>query len=377
MEKYDVVIVGGGIAGLSTAMHVCTKVDATVLVIDKSEIGDPRKTSPFTFSDIVEKYGLTDAVLQEYNGFSYESPTGVVASFQYDCFPLVTIDYQKACAALLGRARKEGNVEVMERTEATGFEFEKALFRASIQRLALSNSTKVTCDVLVDASGKTFFSRRQLGIHPPPLYSHPYGELLTNCSIQDPNRMFIFAGKKYGNGGGWLYPIDKKTARFGFAVVTTSPDFPQTQTEQNFKNALASFHPYNKMLEGAETVRPELGTIPLGPLKRFLYGRTMIIGDAAGHATPWYCEGIRPGVEAGEMCAAAIVDAYKKGEFSKRNLGKYQELWDDKYRRLYSQTTKNGFHSWFRDQGEWDRAVKSTALLKPDEMIARIRYSQF
>jgi flavin-dependent dehydrogenase len=377
LDKFDVVIVGGGFAGLSTALHVCREVDATVLLIDKNAIGNPRKTSPFTFHDVVERYELHSAILQKYTRFSYESPAGISAHFQYDYVPFVTIDYQKACRTLLRRAQKDGNIEVLENTKAIKFENEKALFRPSKHKLVISNSAEITYDVLVDAAGIAFFASRQLGVRLPSLYSHAYGELLTDCNIEDPERMRIFTGRKYGNGGGWLYPLNEKTARFGFATVTTSADHPEEITRQNFKNALESFHPYNRMLEKSQRIRCELGSIPIGPLRKIVYGNIMIVGDAAGQATPWYCEGMRPALEAGELCAEAIVNAYKKKDYSTKNLNKYQELWDFRNRKLYSRTAQYGYNAWFRNQEEWDSAVKFVASLKPEEMVERIRYSRF
>lgn len=374
---YDVAIIGGGIAGLSTALHICTKADATLLIVDKDEIGNPTKTSPFTFPDVVERFGLGKAVLQKYTRFTYKSPTGISASFEYDNPAFVTLDYKKACAIMLDRILKEGNAEVLEKTEALDFESNKNFLRTKNLKLILSNSLNVTVNLLVDASGKSFFTARKLGLDMPRLYSHAYGELLTECMIEDAEEVCIFAGRRYGNGGGWFYPINGKTARLGFATVTNSLVYPLAIVRQNFKDAYINFYPYSEMIAGSKTVRPEFGTIPIGPLKRFVFDRILIVGDAAGQATPWYCEGIRPALESGEICGRVIAEAYKQRKYSKRILEKHQKLWDTKNRKMYSKTAKIGHKSWFRSQEEWDTAVKHVASLTPEEMIQRIRYSKF
>jgi flavin-dependent dehydrogenase len=210
------------------------------------------------------------------------------------------------------------------------------------------------------------------------LSSHPSGEALAGCNRSDPTRMHIFCGRKYGNGGGWLYPLDGTTARFGFATVTDSPQFPTEIVVKNFKNALENFHPFSKMLVNSKRVRSEFGTIPIGPLRHFVYDNIMIVGDAAGQATPWYNEGMRPALEAGELCAAAIVDAHKKNSFSKRSLKKYQDQWDRQNRKPYYMTVKHGSECWFRSQSEWDEAVSERlASISPQEMLNRIRYNKF
>lgn len=372
LEKYDIAIVGGGIAGLSTALHICRKVDAAILLVDKNIIGNPTKTSPFTFPDIVHRFHLSDAVLQRYKRFTYRSPTGITASFEYENTAFVTLDYHKACNIMLNRIRKEANVRVLEKTEASDLE----IFNTDL-KLTLSNSTRISCKVLVDASGSSFFASRKLRIRLPNFYSHPYGELLDGCKIEDPEEICIFAGKKYGNGGGWLYPINTKTARFGFATITNSPIYPKDTVEENFRKAIQDFYPYNIMLASSKRKRSEFGTIPIGPLKKFVYGQIVIVGDAAGQATSWYNEGIRPALESGEICGNTIAEAYEKGKFREATLIKYQHLWDVKNRKKYSIDKKRAAKNFFRNQDQWDNSVRYQASLAPDEMMAIIRYNRW
>jgi flavin-dependent dehydrogenase len=263
-------------------------------------------------------------------------------------------------------------VKVLEKTEALDLETTETSLK-----LAISDSTSVSCDVLVDASGSSFFVSRKLEIKLPTIYSHPYGELLEGCKIEDPEEMCIFSGNKYGNGGGWMYPIDKKTTRFGFATVTGSTAFPRDIVEGNLREAVRNFHPYNEMLAGAKRKRSEFGTIPFGPLKKFVHGKILIVGDAAGQATPWYGEGVRPALESGEICGETIVKAYEKGKLRKGAFKKYQRLWDARNRKTYSRTAKYGSRSYFRNQEQWDNSVRNQASLTPDEMKAIIRYSKW
>lgn len=370
LEEYDVVIIGGGVAGLSTALPIRRKADATLLLVEKGTVGDPAKTSPFTFPDIVERFNLSDAVLQKYTRFTYRSPTGVVASFKYENPPFVTLDYQKACNIMLTELTRKDNARVLEKTEAVELEV-----TGTNLKLTLSNSASVSCNVLVDASGSSFFASRKLGIKLPPLYSHPYGEFLEGCKIEEPEEMCIFSGNKYGNGGGWMYPIDRRTTRFGFATVTESSVYPRDVVERNFKEAIRDFSPYNDMLSGAKRKRSEFGTIPFGPLRKLVRGQIMFVGDAAGQATPWYGEGVRPALESGETCGETIAEAYQTGKLRNTILESYQRLWDAKNRKTYSARSRAGFRSYFRNQEQWDDSVRYQASLTPDEMLAIIRYS--
>jgi flavin-dependent dehydrogenase len=356
MAKYDVAIVGGGVAGLSVALHLCSKVDATILLVEKGNVGDPTKTSPFTFIDFVNKYSLQEAVAQRYTKFTYKSPTGTSATSEFDEPLFATLDYEKACKILLERIRKKGNVEIAENTDALNCKAQKSFFRTKNLTLDISNGETVTTDILVDASGKSFFASKNLGFPLPPFYSHPYGEFLEDCNIEDPEEWCLFAGRKYGNGGGWFYPIGKRIGRYGFAMVTESVEYPKNVVEKNFKTAREEFYPYNEITQDARTLRLEWGTIPLGAIKKFVFGRVLIVGDAAGQATPWLCEGIRPALESGELCAQAIAEAYKQKKYSSKNLNKYQKVWDIKNRKSYLEAERGIL--WFKSQDEWDDSVR-------------------
>ena len=376
MERYDIVIVGGGLAGLSTALSICREADATVLIVEKGEIGDQQKTSPFTFPDVVKRYDLCDAVLQEYTRFTYKSPTGISASFVYENPAFVTVDYQKMCSALVKSAKEEGNLSVLEKVAALNLNANAPFFLATDLKLTLSDSSRISCGVMVDASGSSFFAARKLGIKLPLLYSHPYGELLDDCEIADPEEMCIFTGNKYGNGGGWFYPIGKKTARFGFAAITRSRIYPKGVVENNFRKATRDFKPYNEMLARGKSKRSEFGTIPIGALDKIVSGRVLIVGDAAGQATPWYNEGVRPALENGEMCGKTIVEAYENGEIRRKTLMKYQHQWAAKYKQPY-EYARVCAAGYFRSQEQWENSVRYQASFTPEEMMGVIRYCNF
>jgi flavin-dependent dehydrogenase len=374
--RYDVCIVGGGVAGLSTALHICSKVDATILVLDKGEIGDPTKTSPFTFPETVEKFGLHNAVLQSYNIYTYRSPSGVSATWKYSKPVFVTLDYQELCKNLFNRARKEGSLEVLQNTKVVDFEVNKGAFEAKNLKLKLSGNEEIRTNILVDASGKSFLAARKLGIGLPQLYSHSYGEVLECCKIENPAVMHILSGAIYGNGGGWFYPLNANRGRFGIAQVTKSLDYPKFALTTLFSEACRNFSPYNEMVEGSRSVRPEFGTIPIGAIDKICFDRILIVGDAAGQATPWFCEGVRPALESGEICGKVVAEAYETRDYSFKSLARYQEEWDMLNRRRYTLSYQRSCDKWFRTQEEWDRGLKRMSSLTPKGARASIKYGE-
>ena len=56
---YDVVIIGGGLAGLSTAATIAQGSDAAIAIVEERGIGSNNPT-PMTFTDVVERFNLVD-----------------------------------------------------------------------------------------------------------------------------------------------------------------------------------------------------------------------------------------------------------------------------------------------------------------------------
>jgi flavin-dependent dehydrogenase len=59
------------------------------------------------------------------------------------------------------------------------------------------------------------------------MYSHCYGQFFTGCRVTnhelaDDVCLFLGGSERFGNGGGWCYPLGAGRISFGFASVTDS-----------------------------------------------------------------------------------------------------------------------------------------------------------
>ena len=82
MESVDVLIVGGGVAGLSVAKTICEVSNLKVMLVERKGVGWNR-TVRFMEARSVRNAGLEGSILQEYNGFISDSPLGMMARFDY------------------------------------------------------------------------------------------------------------------------------------------------------------------------------------------------------------------------------------------------------------------------------------------------------
>ncbi|RMG78272.1 MAG: NAD(P)/FAD-dependent oxidoreductase, partial [Chloroflexi bacterium] len=73
-----------------------------------------------------------------------------------------------------------------------------------------------------------------------------------------------------------------------------------------------------------------VGGIPVGgSMKQFVADGLMLVGDAAHHAEPLTGGGINLAMEGGAMAAKVAAEAIREGDWSKKRLEVYQEMWMD------------------------------------------------
>src|SRR5262249_47398744 len=65
----------------------------------------------------------------------------------------------------------------------------------------------------------------------------------------------------------------------------------------------------------------------LGGVPRSYGEHCLVVGDAAGQIDPLTGEGIQYGMDAAEIAAATLDEAFRAGDWSARRLAPYQERW--------------------------------------------------
>jgi digeranylgeranylglycerophospholipid reductase len=368
MNTYDIIVVGGGLAGLSAVSSIAQESDASIALIEAHGIGSNNPT-PLTFPDVLDRFGLSDHVRSRYRRFTFHSPLGNVSSHAYDWAALVALDYRSACDELLCRAQEAGRVTVVH-------DVASALQRGAGGRWQVHTAAGATLatPLLIDASGRGMFANRALSLAGPRLFSHCFGQVFEGCAGHDPEEAFFLApAERFGDGGGWFYPLDRDRVSFGYATLSTTGSYPAGLVRQRYERARREFAPYAEWLAGARAQHDETGTIPVIPVRRFVYDGLMLVGDAAGQATIWTCMGSEPALVAGQWAGQAAVEAHRSGDFSRRTLGSYQRQWDQAYRRIYRQGAWLAAVIWERDEMGWNRDIPLFQGLTSEQMLARLR----
>jgi len=213
------------------------------------------------------------------------------------------------------------------------------------------------------------------------MYSHCYGQFFTGCQVTNPELaedicLFLGGSERFGNGGGWCYPLGAGRISFGFASVTDSPRYPLKLVRQRYQRARQEFAPYAGILARGKPGPVERGSIPLGPVRRFVYDGLMLVGDTAGQATPWVCMGVEPALVNGQTCGRVAARAFKRGDFQVGVLREYETVWAQANRRSYRQGTMLGSLQWTQSEEVWDKIIASHSRLTSEEALAHLRYNE-
>ncbi len=324
MDNADIVIVGGGIAGLGTAYQLCTRTDLSIVLIEQSSVCQNR-TTPVTFFDHLETYPVKESVDTYYSQHILQSHLGGFAHFDYKLNALASIDYSKACDILYEICQKNGLKKI--RAKAANMRPSKDNNSLIIN---LSTNDAIATQLLVDASGYQQWAAGQLGLGHSKYYSICLGEILSGCShTQEDTFWFLAPYKRFGNGGGWYYPLQNGRASMGFAQLLSKPVFQKEKLREGYYSAKREFKPFSDWVKSSKPERTEYGIIPVGNIKRFVDDRVLIVGDAAGQAIPWSMMGFDTSLKNSLLCANTIIDAFKKDRFDKKALEPYEKLWGE------------------------------------------------
>jgi len=370
MDKADILIVGGGMAGLSAATTLCEESDLRVVLLEEAQIGSNQAIRA-VFVEAIDDFGLRSSVVQEYRGFIWHSPLGALARFDYPKVALAGLDYRKACEVLYERAVRDGLVFVRAKAMNWSPEVPSAMKPLTIH---LDTGESIQAEVLIDASGYAQWAANRLGVHTSPYYSLCYGELLTECSSEEPSYFrFLGPNRRYGNGGGWFYPTGADSVSMGYSIVVREKNPNLTNLVSGYTDAKQEFRPYSHWVRHGLRERIERGVVPVGRIGRFVSDRILIVGDAAGHANPWSVEGCRPCLINGRISARVVLDAFSRGDFGRSTLSSFERQWSKVNRERFWRTATLAELTWSRSDQEWDRFIATTQHLPPDQQLSWLR----
>ena len=118
-------------------------------------------------------------------------------------------------------------------------------------------------------------------------------------------------------GYGWIFPLDDGLANVGWGLISTSEHFQSTSYRKVLDDWVASFPEEWDMTPDTRVGRVKGAGLPMGHNRHpHLYKGAVLVGDSGGMVNPFNGEGISYAIEAADMAARAIDDAFRYNDES-------------------------------------------------------------
>lgn len=299
-DKYDVIIVGAGPAGLSCAIEL-QKSQMSVLLLEKNSVIGP-KICAGGLTTKVKDLGIPFDIAEILFSSVLLSTTHMTTNFPNGNIPFVgTIDRKKLGQYLKGQLSDKITVR-------TGYE------AAQIQNeYIVVNDRKIKYKYLVGADGSNSIVRRFLKIKNEKFLSAIQYIIPRN----DEKLEFYFNAKLFGSGYSWIFPHK------GYSSVGCAQDarnLKSTNLKSNLDQWLTQ-----KIIETRDA-KLQGWTISFD-YQGFRFNNIFLVGDAGGFASGLTGEGIYFGMVSGRDVGRKIIDPNYKCEGIKKilNTKRYHE----------------------------------------------------
>ncbi len=341
---YDLVIIGAGPAGSTTA-RVAATLGLRVLVVDKrQELGAPIQCSGAVSRHALEETGvpIDDEYIHEaIYGFGIYDTHGQKTTIDYrkvkpDEYgdsegkkPLgYVVDRRRFDRFLLTQAERAG-VETMLKTEGLGYTPNGGDY-CHVHLKRFNQTMEVKAKVLVGADGLQSQVGKWAGLR-----THIKLSELASClqfvvdRVETEGLLEIITGHQWAPGGyAWVFPKGHGYAEIGLGVI-------RTMTDKNAQWYLDQFMQqsfFKERFADARILEIQGGGVPLAaPLRKQYAQNLILVGDAARHVNPITGGGIHTALSGGLIAARYLAKVIKEGHQPNQEvLAGYQDLWLEK-----------------------------------------------
>ena len=270
-QKFDVIIIGGGPAGLGSAIHLAEK-GMKVLLLEKNKIGLTQKTW-LTFDYIVEKYGLEESVRNRFSGVIFSCYLGNIYSFKRNDF-IFPIHEERALGLLAQRAKNSG--ATLKDEEAFIHYTVKENEHIKIRSTKGTYSAKLA----VDAMGRNSPILKSHGLKNDILDMGCLAYFLEGVTQKNDNELLLYDSFFPGSDYFWVVPLENDRMIVGIFFFS-----PLTGSNLKERTEKLKWYIEARHING-DVYDMRKGNIPLGPQSQVHIDHFISIGDSCNTPLP-------------------------------------------------------------------------------------------
>jgi len=359
--SYDFVVAGGGPAGLQFARTVASRSDHSVAVLERNdELRENDKSTGGTFAEVVEGYGVREAVMAGTNSVTFEGPTSR-AELDIEGYVL---DFPRLLE-LLGREAASAGADVFTGVEVTGPVLEGDAIRG-VRYRAPDGDGELRAAVTVDATGPAATLTSELGYFDRSAAQRGIGlEFEVEGRYEtDGTMLFRFDHSVAPGGYAWTFPAGDGAFKAGVCWVD---DFHAVHGDGTPIHDHVERWVREDPRWRVDRVRARHAgeVVSNNSINRRAADGFLAVGDAVSSINPLFGEGIRPGMQSAEMAADVAVDAVADGDTSRERLAAYERRWNAEKGRAWKLQRIVGELLYDFDADQQDRFVRKVDGLSP------------
>lgn len=370
LEECDVLIVGGGPAGLAAA-EAAAKLNVRVMVLERqNEIGYPVHTSGGSWIRDMKALSIPEDLYHPISKVIFVSPHREVPLY-YNPAVACVLDVRGVYQFLASRAIAAGASIRMRHTVETTI-VEDGRVEGVIAKNHMSERISVRVPVTIDASG---FSRH-VGVRTEmgkAFHRYGYGAEYDMYAPNYPqDELFLIMGSQYApRGYAWAFPRGNGRVRLGVGVL-----HPDCDEDARFylDRIVQDLPQLSDKFRNASPIEYHTGLFPSeGPVERFSHDGLLLAGDAGGHGSTLVGEGIRFAIYSGQMAGTIAAEAVKASDTSAGFLERFDEQWRSKFGREMDIAYMINKHIANYSDEQWDNALDLMKRLTPAQVAQALR----
>jgi len=300
---YDVIIAGGSVAGLICAREIASNNHSVLVIEEDYEIGTPEHCGGLVSTAGLEELGIVP-FRKTFNHLiesaEIHAPNGNSFSINSKKQRVAEISRRELDKQIAHQAQKNGAI-IKVRTS----------FQELTDKGVRTSEGEIECQIFVDARGvSSLIQKDRTGILSSAQYEI-YADWIKKGNVQ-----VFLDQEKYPGFFAWIIPSDQGKGKIGVAGKGI--------------NVVEAIEKFLQTMGNYSTIRKIYAPIWIkGPIEKFINGKVVTVGDAAGQAKPTTSGGIYSSGMGGLYAGQAISKFLESKD--KSDLEEYQKRWTEKF----------------------------------------------